>query len=333
MDIMTLTQLAQLTDLAPPTVRRYLDDYILYVPSVRVEGTVGFPAEAVEVVAFIHRLTEAGHSHTEITGQLEARYPVTVISSQALADGESLPPVLPTIAGLLRDVDDRYLAVHAQLINLQTELSRMASDQRAQQLQQLVTSTATTTFRHFDTLSSVPADLTQIKQAIGVLATRLERSTTASQQERQALSAAVDGLAAQVSASSSLPTAGLAAIKAEVSEIRHTVTAQAMQAETATVEAIRPELDVLTAQITEMRQERAQMVSLMSALQDNLVQMHMELAALREQASLNGHHVSPNGHGTSNLITMPQQHERTDEKREGTDKLRTPRRLGHITGR
>src|SRR5690606_13025864 len=108
MEMMTLTQLAQLTDLAPPTVRRYLDDYILYVPSVRVDGAIGFPPEAVTVMRTIHSLTQAGHSHTEITERLGEIYPVTVISSQALEEGQSVPPMAPAIASLLRDVDSRY---------------------------------------------------------------------------------------------------------------------------------------------------------------------------------------------------------------------------------
>ena len=96
MDMMTITQLAQQTDLAPPTVRRYLDDFILYVPSVRVDGTIGFPPEAVTVINTIHALMERGHSHSEILAKLEAVYPITVISAQPLAKLDArLGPVQP----------------------------------------------------------------------------------------------------------------------------------------------------------------------------------------------------------------------------------------------
>ncbi len=285
MDIMTLTQLAQMTDLAPPTVRRYLDDFILFVPSVRVDQTVGFPSEAVEVIRTIHEMTLADKSNAEITAHLETAYPVTIISSQALGEGESLPQAMPAITGLLKDVDGRYTALHEELALLREEMTRAATDQRLQQLQQMLTTATTATFHHFDALGSVPTDLTQIKQAIGVLATRIDRTARSSQQDAQTLTTALDSLGAQLAASTSLPTTGLAAIKAEVAEIRHALTSQSMGLGSGGVsDELRSEMDALKQQIAELRNERGQMVSLMSALQDNLVQLHMELADARQRA-------------------------------------------------
>ena len=127
MEIMTLSQLAQVTDLAPPTVRRYLDDYILYVPSVRVDGTVGFPPEAIPAIKMTHGLTEAGFSHSEIVTQLEATYPITVISAQPLGEGETLPPLVPTLAALLQGVDGRYRELHEMVMALGETLGRLST--------------------------------------------------------------------------------------------------------------------------------------------------------------------------------------------------------------
>ena len=336
MDIMTLTQLAQMTDLAPPTVRRYLDDFILFVPSVRVDGTVGFPSEAVQVIRTIHQMTLANKSNAEITTHLETAYPITVISSQALGDGGSLPAAVPAITGLLKDVDGRYSSLREELALIREEMSRTATDQRMQQLQQSVTSATTATFHHFDALGSVPTDLTQIKQAIGVLASRIDRTATITQQDHQTLTTALDSLGAQLAASTSLPTAGLAAIKAEVAEIRHALTNGMMGIGSGGVtEEFRSEMDALKQQIAELRNERGQMASLMSALQDNLVQLHMELADTRQRPTTP--QPSHNGHNGSHLKAVPPQGSvdasDEDEQETGTANLRTPRRLGHITGR
>lgn len=330
MEMLTLTQLAQLTDLAPPTVRRYLDDFILYVPSVRVEGNVGFPTEAVNAIRTIHGLTQAGQSHTEITAHLETMYPITVITSQPLGEGQELPPLVPTISALLQDVDNRYRAVHSVLSTMQDDLSRMPTEQRVQQIQQLITSTATTTFHHFDALDSVPADLVQIKQAIGVLATRLDRSASSSREELQGLATALEMLSAQLSASATLPTSALAAIRAEVSEVRQVMGLRIIEASATAADTLRPELDTLKKQIAEIRQERGQMLSLMAALQDNLVQLHMELADARQQAQTAAQASSTSA--PPRLTAVPSVSDPESEE-TGTDKLRTPRRLGHITGR
>jgi hypothetical protein len=335
MEMLTFTQLAQLTDLAPPTVRRYLDDYILYVPSVRIEGNFGFPAEAVAAIRTIHGLTDAGHSHTEITHHLESLYPITVITSQPLGEGQDLPPLVPTISALLQDVDERYRVVHTLLAEMRNDLGKLPTEQRIQQVQQLITSTATTTFHHFDALDTVPSDLVQIKQAIGVLATRLERATSRSREDQQALTFQIETLAAQITASATLPTTALAAIRAEVSEVRQTVGIHAIGAGATTADVLRPELDGLKLQIAELRQERGQMLSLMAALQDNLVQLHMELADARQTTKPS----KPSGsssavNGASHLKAVPQPADaEADDDESATDKLRTPRRLGHITGR
>jgi len=152
MDMMTITQLAQQTDLAPPTIRRYLDDFILYVPSVRVDNTIGFPPEAVTVIETIHSLTEHGHSHSEIVAKLEETYPITVISAQPLGEGQSIPSSIPAITGLLRAVDDRYGALVREISQIRFDLD---------------------TYTETGPLAHVPAELGQIRQVISMLARRV----------------------------------------------------------------------------------------------------------------------------------------------------------------
>ena len=244
---------------------------------------------------------------------------------------------MPAITGLLKDVDGRYTALHEELALLREEMTRNATDQRLQQLQQSLTSATTATFHHFDALGSVPTDLVQIKQAIGVLASRIDRTATMTQQDHQTLTTALDSLGAQLAASTSLPTAGLAAIKAEVAEIRHALTNQQLLGSGGVTDELRSEMDALKQQIAELRNERGQMVSLMSALQDNLVQLHMELADARQRPAQQ--QPSRNGHNGSHLKAVPAQGSSDDsgehepEQQTGTANLRTPRRLGHITGR
>jgi hypothetical protein len=168
MDMMTLTQLAQRTDLAPPTVRRYLDDFILYVPTVRVDQTLGFPPDAVSVMRTIHTLTESGHSHSEILTTLQDAYPVTVVSSQPLLAAQPLPlpSALPVITSLLQAVDDRYAALVGEIDVLRNRLE--LSDQT-------------------DLLATVPADLAEIRRVIAMLAKRIPARTTHQEGEMNAL--------------------------------------------------------------------------------------------------------------------------------------------------
>lgn len=337
MEMMTLTQLAQLTDLAPPTVRRYLDDYILYIPSVRVDGTVGFPGEAVEVVRTIHRLTEAGHSHTEISGHLEATYPVTVISAQPLNEGEALPPLAPAITGLLQDVDAQYRAVHAELDGIRAEVGRTATESRLQQLQHLVTSSATTTFQHFEALAGVPSDIVQIKGAIGVLANRIDRAATAATQHHAALKADIAAMGAQVTATSALPNAGLAAIRAEISEIRSALAMMPSTTPTEAIETLRPEFEAVQAHLVELRQERAQMLHLMVAMREEMSAMRAELSEVRHMATVAAQPQQHQATGTTrsapHLMAVPQPGPEPEVAEPTPEKHRTPRRLGHITGR
>jgi DNA-binding transcriptional MerR regulator len=162
MDMMTITQLAQQTDLAPPTVRRYLDDFILYVPSVRVDNTIGFPPEAVTVIRTIHGLIEQGLSHSEIISRLEATYPITVISAQPLDEGQSLPSAIPAIKSLLQTVDHRYGALVHELARLRSEMDAYAETNQ---------------------LVHVPAELGQIRQVINMLARRVADVTAGSNPE------------------------------------------------------------------------------------------------------------------------------------------------------
>ena len=166
MDMMTITQLAQQTDLAPPTVRRYLDDFILYVPSVRVDGTIGFPPEAITVITTIHDLTQRGHSHTEIVAKLDATYPITVISAQPLGNGESIPSSIPAITSLLQAVDQRYSALVGEISQIRAEVEINARN---------------------EDLADIPVELAQIRQVISLLAKRVASSKSTSSPELSAL--------------------------------------------------------------------------------------------------------------------------------------------------
>src|SRR3954447_25048921 len=84
MDVMTLAQLGEKTNIDPQTLLAYRDAYLLFVPAIRVGQSVGFPAEAAEVFTSIDELTTGGKSQPEITALLIEQYPVTVIASQPI---------------------------------------------------------------------------------------------------------------------------------------------------------------------------------------------------------------------------------------------------------
>ena len=201
MDMMTITQLAQQTDLAPPTVRRYLDDFILYVPSVRVDGTIGFPPEAVTVMNTIHALTERGHSHSEIVAKLNATYPITVISAQPLGNGESIPSSIPAITSLLQAVDQRYSALVGEIAQIRAEVEANA---------------------HGESLAHIPAELAQIRQVISLLAKRVADAKTTPAPELSALHMEIGELHATVqdhlASAPSLDT--VASLKMEVTQLK-----------------------------------------------------------------------------------------------------------------
>jgi DNA-binding transcriptional MerR regulator len=72
METMTLSQLARQTDLAPPTVRRYLEQFPGQVPAIHADHAIRFPAEAVAAIERIHDLARRGHSPAEIAAVLGA---------------------------------------------------------------------------------------------------------------------------------------------------------------------------------------------------------------------------------------------------------------------
>ena len=204
MDMMTLTQLAQHTDLAPPTIRRYLDDFILYVPSVRVDNTIGFPPEAAEVITMIHALAERGLSHSEILSTLDETYPITVISAQPLEEGQSLPSAIPAITSLLRAVDDRYGALVAEMTEIRSDVDSCILS---------------------GPLAHVPSELAQIRQVISMLAKRVADASTATDPEISALRLELAELRAAVrdSLSSGSSPDAVGSLRNEIVQLKHQV--------------------------------------------------------------------------------------------------------------
>lgn len=281
MDMMTITQLAQQTDLAPPTIRRYLDDFILYVPSVRVDNTIGFPPEAVTVMQTIHSLTERGLSHSEIMSQLEAAYPITVISAQPLAEGQSIPSSIPAITGLLQAVDDRY-------VSLVREISRIRFD--------------LDTYAESGPLAHVPAELGQIRQVISMLARRV----------------------AEVHAAGD---PAIAELRQDVAELRALVQDRMSSASSPEgLGSLRTEIALLKHQITELQSERGQLVALIAALQETLLEVRQD-----RHPVVIGNLPTPlfSLGGQPPAGSTPQRAAAEPTSRSG----RTPRRLGHTTAR
>jgi hypothetical protein len=285
MDMMTITQLAQQTDLAPPTVRRYLGDFILYVPSVRVDGTIGFPPEAVTVINTINSLMQRGHSHSEILAKLEATYPITVISAQPLAAGESIPSSIPAITKLLETVDDRYGALAQEIGHLRSDIDAYALS---------------------GPLAHVPAELAQVRQVISMLAKRVADSRSTANPD-------------------------LAAMHLEIAELRAAVQDHwASSPSLDTIASLKNEVALLKQQLAEMRNERGQLLALMTNVQDTLQQLHHDqvdgLGAISSVAT-------PTHLFSLGAATMSPSTGSRSSAEPSSPGSRTPRRLGHTTAR
>jgi regulator of replication initiation timing len=323
MDVMTLAQLGEKTNLDPQTLLAYRDSYLLFVPAIRVGQSVGFPAEATEVINSIHEMTTTGKSQPEITALLIEQYPVTVIASQPIAatgNTTNQTPVTP-VTGLLQDVDNRYRDLTAGLSQIREELGKTASEERALQIQQMITSVATSTSKKLEPLGAMSAELVQIRQAVGVLASRVDRQNTSALQSRSDLTATIDALGTRLPQHVPGITEELNAVRLELAELRSSLP-ESDPAASPQLNQLAGDITSLKDQITDLRRERGQMVSLMSALQDNLAQLHMELADARHRTNTGmgyqpAMHVIPMGAHDSNDLDS------------GTGSLRTPRRLGH----
>ena len=337
MEMMTLTQLSQHTNLAPQTLCEYRDDYILYIPAVRVGQTIGFPSEAAPVMKTIHDLTTQGHSRLEVTAELEKSYPITVIAAQPIAKDQQLPADMPGVTGLLRDVDSRYAILNGELSQIREELGKTASEQRAIQIQQMITGAATSMNNRLEPLNSMTSELTQIRQAVGILASRVERQGTTALQDRTDITTSIEELAHRLPTTVPGITDELNAVRLEIADLRTAMaSAQPTARENDSLLHISAEIGTLKEQLTDLRRERGQMVSLMSALQDNLAQLHIELADARFRPAptpLQDQPMPPmltipapvsaapytNGNGTGSIGTADL----------GDTAMRRPRRLGH----
>ena len=290
MDVMTLAQLGEKTNLDPQTVLAYRDAWLLFIPAIRVGGSIGFPAEATEVISTIHALKSSGQSDAAITAALEEQYPVTVIASQPIANSSPMTNAATStpVTGLLQDVDAGYRSLNTELNQIREDLGKTASEQRAIQIQQLLTGVAANTSRTLEPLGVMQTELTQIRQAIGMLAGRIDRQQATVTSDRAELAATIDALRER------LPTQA---------------------------PGITGELGTIREQLTDLHKERRYMITLLSALQDNLAQLHIELADARQQASI----PAP----AHPLLEMVAVGAGFGESEHETGSLRTPRRLGH----
>jgi DNA repair exonuclease SbcCD ATPase subunit len=325
MDVMTLAQLGEKTNIDPQTLLAYRDAYLLFVPAIRVGQSVGFPAEAAEVFTSIDELTTGGKSQPEITALLIEQYPVTVIASQPITP-TGVPakqaPATP-VTGLLKDVDKRYRDLNAGMSQIREELGKTASEERALQIQQMITGVASSTSKKLEPLGAISTELVQIRQAVGVLASRIDRQNASALESRSELAATIDAISNRLQ-QQHVPgiTEELNEVRLELAELRSSLP-ETEPVSSSQLEQLTGDIASLKDQISDVRRERGQMISLMSALQDNLAQLHMELAEARNRS--NGDyqpalHVVPMGAIGGND---------THDLDIGTGSLRTPRRLGH----
>jgi hypothetical protein len=320
MDVMTLAQLGEKTNLDPQTVLAYRDAWLLFIPAIRVGGSVAFPAEATEVISTIHALKNSGQSDTAITAALEEQYPVTVIASQPIANpGPMTNSATSTpVTGLLQDVDAGYRSLNTELNQIREDLGKTASEQRAIQIQQLLTGVAASTSRTLEPLGVMQTELTQIRQVIGMLAGRIDHQQAAVTSDRAELAVMIDALRDRLPDQAPGITGELNAVRLELAELRASLPGGESQPALRTMTG---ELGTIREQLTDLHKERRHMITLLSALQDNLAQLQIELADARQQAR-----IPAPAHSLLEMVAAGAGFSGIEHE---TGSLRTPRRLGH----
>lgn len=321
MDMLTLAQLAERTGLAPAQLRVYRDTYLMFIPTVRVGQLIGYPSDAVAVIAQIHHLTDCGLEPDEITAELERQYPVTVIAAQPLGEGEAGLSPLPAMTSLLREVNDRYEGVRDELALVREGLDALATEERTLQIQASVSGIASTTAAQIAPLATVPSELGQIRQAIGLLATRVDRTGAAALAYDSQLTATLETFGSNLSS-----------LKHEVAQLR-AERADYPKPLAAGSELLAEDVASLTLEVMELRSERLQMMQVLNDLQQQLAVVHrtvIELPAAQPAGA--------KGQGHAAVVALA---DHAGARAEGagngshpngasaTGDLRTPRRLGH----
>jgi AcrR family transcriptional regulator len=128
MEMITLTQLARKTDLAPPTIYRYLDDFTRYLPAVRVGQTIAFPAEIATVIERIHAMTEEGRTRAEIASVLDAAYPTDAAYLQSARETDSGTGPLATLPGDLAQIRKVARMLARRIEDLQADMAELRAE-------------------------------------------------------------------------------------------------------------------------------------------------------------------------------------------------------------
>jgi DNA-binding transcriptional MerR regulator len=322
MDMLTLAQLAEQSGLAPAQLRVYRDTYLMFIPTVRVGQLIGYPSDAITVISQIHHLTGCGLEPDEITAELERQYPVTVISAQPLGEGEPGLSPLPAMTSLLREVNERYAGVRDEIAQLRQGLEGAATEERTLQIQASVSGIASTTAAQIAPLAMIPSELGQIRQAISLLATRVDRTGSAALAYDSQLTSTLEAFGSNLSS-----------LKHEVAQLR-AERAGSPQPLAVGSELLAEDVASLTLEVTELRSERLQMMQVMSDLQRQLAIVHRTVTELPLAPP-----PAANGHGHGAVVTLANhagakaantngngQHPTGNS---GPGDLRTPRRLGH----
>lgn len=317
MDMLTLAQLADKTELSAAEVRAYRDVYVMFIPTVRVGQLIGYPPDAVDVLCQIHRLTVSGLEPAEVNAELERQYPVTVITAQPLGAGEAGFSPLPVMTGLLREVGDRFGQVHDDLAQLRDDLAKSATEERALQIQASVSGIASTTAAQLAPLTSVPGELGQIRQAISLLANRVDRTGSAALAYDTQLTTTLEAFGATLSN-----------LSHEVTRLRND-RVDYPQPAPAGSDQLTEDVATLTLEVMELRSERVQLMQLMSGLQQQLSALQWTLSDMPvpTSAATRSTLVSLADHTGSARTSNG--HEPQPHGEDSVSDLRTPRRLGH----
>src|SRR3954464_2955819 len=94
MELLNLPELAERSGLPLSKARYFRDRFLLFVPSVRVRGSVLHPLEAVDTLRTISDIAASGATAPEIERMLGDRFPITVVTAQPVESAQTRPATI-----------------------------------------------------------------------------------------------------------------------------------------------------------------------------------------------------------------------------------------------
>jgi DNA-binding transcriptional MerR regulator len=166
MELYEIAEIADRLGLPANVVRSYRDRYLPFIPVVRVGRHLRYPAEAIDVIADIHRAVQIGATTDEIEAALQARFPITVITAQGVESRVS-----GRADDALRTANaEEHAELRSRLDDLRGALGGLASYDEVQALRAEIASLAAVlTQRDFEVEHARAVAVADLREVVSIL--------------------------------------------------------------------------------------------------------------------------------------------------------------------